>query len=52
MAGLHTVIRSILKPYLNKARSIPLYIHPFANIQRIFYAGLPQAETAEEEDDE
>jgi hypothetical protein len=50
--GSHTVIRSDkLKPYLSKARSIPLSIHPFANIQRAFYAGVPEA-AEEEEDDE
>jgi hypothetical protein len=49
---VHTVIRSgKLKPYLSKARSIPLSIHPFANIQRAFYAGVPEA-AEEEEDDE
>ena len=52
MTVIHTVIRSgILKPYLNKARSIPLCIHPFANIQRAFYASMiPEA--AEEGDDQ
>jgi hypothetical protein len=50
MAGIHTVIRSgILKPYLDKARSIPICIHPFASIQRAFYACVPEA--AEEEED-
>jgi hypothetical protein len=40
----HTVIRTgVLKPYLEKARSIALCIHPFANIQRAFYAGVPDA---------
>ena len=52
MTVIHTVIRSgILKPYLNKARSIPLCIHPFANIQRAFYAGIPEA-VDDDEDDE
>ena len=40
----------VLKPYLDKARSIALIIHPFANIQRAFYAGVP--ETGEDKDEE
>ena len=40
----------ILKLYLNKAQLIPLCVHPFASIQRAFYAGIPEA--AEEDDDE
>ena len=51
MTGIHTIMRSgILKPYLDKARSIPLLIHPFASIQRAFYAGVPEAGGEEEED--
>lgn len=49
-AGFLTVIRSgILKPFLAKARAIPLCVHPFASIQRVFYAGIPDAA---EDDDE
>jgi hypothetical protein len=40
----------ILKPFLTKARSIPLCIHPFASIQKAFCAGVPEA--AEEEENQ
>ena len=51
MAGIHMVIRSgVLKPYLDKTWSIPLTIHPFASIQRAFYASI--LETTEEDEDE
>lgn len=49
----HTVIRAgVLKPYLDKSCSIAPCIHPFASIQRAFYAGVPEAASPEEQDDE
>jgi hypothetical protein len=44
----HTVIRGgVLKPYLRKSRSITLCIDPFVNVQRAFYAGVPEAAEGE-----
>lgn len=39
-----------LQPYLHKARWISQSIHPFINIQRIFYSGI--SGMLEDEDDE
>jgi hypothetical protein len=39
-----------LQPYLHKAHWIAQSIHPFINIQRIFYAGTPEAIPDDETD--
>ncbi|KAF8876376.1 hypothetical protein CPB84DRAFT_1852984 [Gymnopilus junonius] len=41
-----------LEPYLSKARIISQTIHPFMNIHRAFYAGIPDAAPVDEESDD
>ena len=41
-----------LQPYLHKARWIAQSIHPFINIQRVFYSGVPEARPEDEPEDE
>jgi hypothetical protein len=40
-----------LKPYLIKARWIAQSIHPFMNIHRVFYAGVPEGILDEDGED-
>jgi hypothetical protein len=39
----HLIRDGLLQPYLHKAHWIAHSIHPFINIQRVFYAGVPEA---------
>ena len=32
----------VLKPYVHQSRVIALTVHPFANIHRVFYAGVSE----------
>ena len=43
--------QSVLTPYLNQARWISQSIHPYISIQRVFYAGVPEARQAAGGDD-
>jgi hypothetical protein len=42
-----------LKPYLTKSRWIAQSVHPFINMRRVFYAGVPERPLdLDDEDDE
>jgi len=48
----HLIRPGPLQPYLHKARWIAQSIHPFINIQRVFFAGVPEAALDAEDENE
>ena len=48
---MHRIRTGPLQPYLHKARWIAQSINPFINIQRVFYAGVPEATYDDENED-
>lgn len=37
-----------LRPYITAARMIPMRVDPFINLERVFFAGVPEAVSSED----